>query len=234
MHDSLRLRAVSFPFLKDLSGSAADGKSAGLKVDVIKGAATPERTLQKKGVMIMKERFLNRAGSMVVPILAGGFVGAGTALLLAPKPGIRVRKDLKRIANITRDQVSEAVDKGREIYEESRTAVANAVEAGKKTYVEGIEKLEKFTKKDERSVLLPMLAGGVIGAGIALLLAPKSGMEVREDLKRLAASTKDRVSSAVEKGKVLYGEGRTAVTNAMEEGKKVYTEGIEKLRQAVA
>jgi len=182
----------------------------------------------------MKEKFFKRAGSMVVPILAGGFVGAGTALLLAPKPGIRVRKDLKRIANITRDQVSEAVDKGREIYEESRTAVANAVEAGKKTYVEGIEKLEKLTKKDEPSMLIPILAGGVVGAGIALLLAPKSGMEVREDLKRLATSTKDRVSSAVEKGKVLYGEGRTTVTSAMEEGKKVYTEGIEKLRQAVA
>jgi gas vesicle protein len=184
--------------------------------------------------MIMKERFLNKAGSMVVPILAGGFVGAGTALLVAPKPGIRVRKDLKRLANITRDQVSEAVDKGREIYEESRTAVTNALEAGKKTYVEGIERFEKLTKKDKHSVLLPALAGGVIGAAIALLLAPKSGMEVREDLKRLAASTKDRVSSAVEKGKGLYEEGRTAVTSAIDEGKKVYTEGIEKLRQAVA
>jgi len=223
-----------FLFLKDLPSSAAVAKSAGFKVDVTKGATTPEGTLQKKGVMNMKEKFFKRAGSMVVPILAGGFVGAGTALLLAPKPGIRVRKDLKRIANITRDQVSEAVDKGREIYEESRTAVANAVEAGKKTYVEGIEKLEKLTKKDEPSMLLPILAGGVVGAGIALLLAPKSGMEVREDLKRLAASTKDRVSSTVEKGKVLYGEGRTAVTKAMEEGKKVYTEGVEKLRQAVA
>ncbi len=182
----------------------------------------------------MKDKFFKRAGSMMVPILAGGFVGAGTALLLAPKPGIRVRKDLKKIANITRDQVSEAVDKGREIYDESRTALANAVEAGKKTYIEGIEKLEKLTKKDEHSMLLPILAGGVVGAGIALLLAPKSGIEVREDLKRFATSTKDRVSSAVEKGKVLYGEGRTAVTSAMEEGKKVYTEGIEKLRQAVA
>jgi gas vesicle protein len=182
----------------------------------------------------MKEKFLNRAGSMVVPILAGGFVGAGTALLLTPKPGIKMRKDLKRIANVTRDQITDAVDKGRDIYEESRTAVANAMEAGKKTYVEGIEKLEKLTKKDERSVLLPILAGGVIGAGIALLLAPKPGVEVREDLKRLAASTKDRVSSAVDKGKVLYGEGRTAVTSAIEEGKKVYTEGVEKLRQAVA
>ena len=183
----------------------------------------------------MKEKFFKRAGSLFVPVLAGGFVGAGTALLLAPKPGIRVRKDLKRIANITRDQVSEAVDKGKEIYEEGRTAVINAVEAGRKTYSEGMEKFEKLTrKKDERSMLLPILAGGVIGAGIALLLAPKSGMEIRTDLKRIAANTKDQVFSAVDKGKVLYGEGIKAVTSAVEEGKKVYTEGVEKLRQAVA
>jgi gas vesicle protein len=184
--------------------------------------------------MHMKEKFFNRAGSLFVPVLAGGFVGAGTALLLAPKPGIRVRKDLKRIANITRDQVSEAVDRGKEIYEEGRTAVVNAVEAGKKTYSEGIEKFEKLTRKDERSMLLPILAGGVIGAGIALLLAPKSGMEIRSDLKRIAAGTKDQVFSAVDKGKALYGEGIKAVTSAVEEGKKVYTEGVEKLRQAVA
>jgi gas vesicle protein len=229
MDDALRSRAIFFS-----SGTAADVKNAGLKADVTKGAATPEGTLQKKGVMNMKEKLFNREGSMVVPLLAGGFVGAGTALLLAPKPGKKVRKDLKRIFNITRDQVSEAVDKGKELFEESRTAVTNAVEAGKKTYVEGIEKLEKFTKKDERSMLLPILAGGVIGAGIALLLAPKPGREVREDLKKLAASARDQVSEAVDKGKVFYGEGRTAVTKAMEAGKKVYTEGIEKFRHTAA
>lgn len=63
MHDSLRLRAVSFPFLKDLSGSAADGKSAGLKVDVIKGAATPrgnaskERSDDYEGEILEQSRF---------------------------------------------------------------------------------------------------------------------------------------------------------------------------------
>jgi gas vesicle protein len=83
-------------------------------------------------------------------------------------------------------------------------------------------------------MLLPILAGGVIGAGIALLLAPKPGKEVREDLKGLAASAREQVSEAVDRGKILYGEGRTAVTNAVEAGKKVYTEGIEKFRHTAA
>ena len=179
----------------------------------------------------MKEK---REGSMMIPLLAGGFFGAGTALLFAPKPGKKIRKDLKRIATITRDQVSEAVDRGKEFFEDSKTAVSSAVEAGKKTYVEGIDKLGKFTKKDERSILLPILAGGVIGAGIALLLAPKSGKEVREDLKRLAVTAGERVSEAVDKGKILYKEGSTALTNALEAGKKIYTEGFEKFRKKAA
>jgi hypothetical protein len=48
MHDSLRLRVISFPFMTDLPGSAADVKSAGLKVDVIKGAATPRGNATKE------------------------------------------------------------------------------------------------------------------------------------------------------------------------------------------
>jgi hypothetical protein len=55
-------------------------------------------------------------------------------------------------------------------------------------------------------------------------------MEVREDIKRFAASTKDRVSVAIDKGKELYTEGRTAVTSAIESGKELYDEG----RTAVA
>lgn len=48
MHDSLRHRVIYFPFLKDLPGSAADAKSAGLKVDVIKGAETPQWNAAKE------------------------------------------------------------------------------------------------------------------------------------------------------------------------------------------
>ena len=39
---------IYFPFLKDLPGSAADAKSAGLKVDVIKGAETPQWNAAKE------------------------------------------------------------------------------------------------------------------------------------------------------------------------------------------
>jgi gas vesicle protein len=182
---------------------------------------------QKKGVMIMKEEITNRKGSILTPVLAGGALGAGLALLLAPKSGTEIREDLKRVAT----RVSQAIDIGKGLYGESREFVGKAVEAGKKAYVE--EKPLELVINEKRSFMVPVLAGGIIGAGIALLLAPKSGTEIRKDLKRFASSTGERVAAAIDKSKELYGAGKSAVTAAVESGEVMYLEGKEKFKHAV-
>jgi gas vesicle protein len=48
-------------------------------------------------------------------------------------------------------------------------------------------------------ILGTMLVGAVIGAGVALLLAPKSGAELREDLKASAEKISGEVSDATHK-----------------------------------
>lgn len=88
----------------------------------------------------MKEELKNKGINMVVPFLVGGAVGAGVALLLAPKPGKEIRNDLKRFATTTTDRVTLAVDRGKELYEEGRAAVAGAIDAGKTAFVEEREK----------------------------------------------------------------------------------------------
>jgi|GEM_PF-190866 len=174
----------------------------------------------------MKEELTDRKGSILMPVLAGSVVGAGLALLLAPQSGSETRKDLKRFA----DRFSQAIDIGKDLYGESRVFVNKAVEAGKKAYVE--EKPLELTNDEGRSLLMPIMASGIIGAGIALLLAPKSGSETREDLKRFASSTRERVVSAIDKGKDLYKAGKGAITEAVEVGKKAYGESKEKFGQA--
>ncbi|MGE5894327.1 MAG: YtxH domain-containing protein [bacterium] len=83
------------------------------------------------------------------------------------------------------------------------------------------------------SMFLAFLMGGLVGAGFALLLAPKSGRELRKQISDLAEEakqkaseyvehTKERVSSTIEKGKELYGEQKSAVTTAIEAGKEAY------------
>ncbi len=44
--------------------------------------------------------------------------------------------------------------------------------------------------------LVFLLVGGIIGAGIALLYAPKAGRETREDIKRLAARGAERFNES--------------------------------------
>jgi gas vesicle protein len=81
---------------------------------------------------------------------------------------------------------------------------------------------------NERSILVPFLVGGIVGAGIALLLAPKSGKEIRGQIRNFALDTKDTVASTFNKGKELYDEGRVAVMNAIEAGKEAYVQEREK------
>ena len=42
-----------------------------------------------------------------------------------------------------------------------------------------------------------LLAGGIIGAGLALLFAPQSGKRTRRDITRISLKVKDRASDAV-------------------------------------
>jgi gas vesicle protein len=81
-------------------------------------------------------------------------------------------------------------------------------------------------------VLVPFLVGGLVGAGIMLLLAPKSGREIRHDISDLAASTRERVVSTLDKGRVVLQEGQTALAEALDAGKTAFIQEKERHRQA--
>jgi len=91
------------------------------------------------------------------------------------------------------------------------------------------EELEKtMVEGKERSMVVPFLVGGLVGAGIALLLAPKSGRETREDIKDLAVKTKEKIATSIHKGRELYQESTTAISGAIEAGKAAYLEEKER------
>ncbi|MGQ9636218.1 MAG: YtxH domain-containing protein [Thermodesulfobacteriota bacterium] len=89
------------------------------------------------------------------------------------------------------------------------------------------------------SLVLSFFLGGLIGAGIALLLAPRSGKETREKIKEFAEEVKGKVGKAygeakeklgsiIEKGKDLLEEKKTILTTAIEAGKEAYLKEKEK------
>ena len=141
----------------------------------------------------MKEDITNKKDPALTTFLAGGAVGAALGLLLAPKPGRELRNDLKRIA----DRFSQADDIG-----------------SKKDYPEEIPLEHAVISNGRGSRLVPILRGGLIGAGIGagivLLLAPKAGRETREDVKRFALSAREKVVSVIDKGKDIYAAGKEA------------------------
>lgn len=99
--------------------------------------------------------------------------------------------------------------------------------------------MEEREKKVAAAALL-IVAGGIIGAGLALLFAPQSGQRTRRDIARYAKKTKHRAGEAVddlsasigdlvdsigdktddlvEKGKEAAGSARKDLIRLIEEG----------------
>jgi gas vesicle protein len=90
------------------------------------------------------------------------------------------------------------------------------------------------------SMFLSFLLGGIVGAGLALLLAPQSGRETRQRIKEFTEDVKEKtkdyvedvkgkVTSTVEKGKEFYEEKKSAIATAIEAGKEAYEKEKERL-----
>jgi gas vesicle protein len=90
------------------------------------------------------------------------------------------------------------------------------------------------------SMFLSFLLGGVVGAGLALLLAPQSGSETRQKIKDMAEDvrdktseyvdqTKHKVTSYVDKGKDYYDEKKTLLKSAVDAGRDAYDKEKERL-----
>jgi gas vesicle protein len=82
-------------------------------------------------------------------------------------------------------------------------------------------------------VVCSFFVGGLIGAGVALLIAPKTGEETRRMIKELAeevkekaedyvGQVKDTAMTYVEKGKNFVEKEKNLITKSVEAGKEAY------------
>ncbi len=81
---------------------------------------------------------------------------------------------------------------------------------------------------DENSNLGWFVAGAVIGAAAALLMAPKSGKDTRKYLSKTSKNTREAMESSgrdmMDRGKELYDRGKKIVEDAsdlFERGRKL-------------
>lgn len=82
------------------------------------------------------------AGTVIVSFLAGAALGAGLALLYAPKSGRETREQIADLADDAVDKIKEyakdaqtkivaAFEEGQEAIREKKTILASAIEAGR-------------------------------------------------------------------------------------------------------
>ena len=77
------------------------------------------------------------------------------------------------------------------------------------------------------SWLLTFILGGLIGAAVALLMAPKPGSQTREHLKDVAQEAK-------EKAEGYYGQARTKMSDAMQKGSELFQQKKSEMESAAA
>jgi len=91
------------------------------------------------------------SGSVLLTFLLGGIVGAGLALLFAPQSGNETRRKISEMTDDVRDKsteyahqakakVTSLVDEGKTLYDERKSILRSAVEAGKEAYEKEREK----------------------------------------------------------------------------------------------
>jgi gas vesicle protein len=80
-------------------------------------------------------------------------------------------------------------------------------------------------ERDENifSMIFPYLIGALIGAGIALLMAPKSGQETRDMIRGKGFELKDRAAETV-------GDTRSRASQAIDDLKSSAKEGINSVK----
>ena len=89
------------------------------------------------------------------------------------------------------------------------------------------------------TALITFLAGAAVGSGLALLFAPKSGREMRGQIKDLsddavskikeyATDAQERIKSTYEAGKELVKEKQTIISAAIEAGKEAMEKECER------
>ena len=94
------------------------------------------------------------------------------------------------------------------------------------------------------AVILSFFLGGLVGAGVAFLLAPRAGSETRQKIRELADEAKEkaggyydqareRASSAVQMGKEFVDKNKSVITSVIDSGIEKGKEFVDKKKTLI-
>lgn len=93
------------------------------------------------------------------------------------------------------------------------------------------------------TVFLSFLAGAAVGAGVALLVSPKTGKEIREKIadltedavgkiKEYVSEAQDKIKTSIDDGKEVLMEKKSILASAIEAGKEAMDRERDKYKDA--
>jgi len=95
--------------------------------------------------------------------------------------------------------------------------------------------MNEETSEKMGATIFSFLAGAAIGAGLGLLLAPKSGQETREQIKGLANDAMDKTKGYVDKGKecarTIQGKAQDMMGRGKEKGEEMMGEARQRMQE---
>lgn len=154
----------------------------------------------------------HKGKEFLVGAALGGLLGTMTALLIAPKAGKKLREDICDkycdISESTQEMADSVTKKGKD-FVKGVNCYTNDLSDKAKEVIGDIANWVHLRKKNEdgdvscmvKDFAIGGLTGGVLGAALALLLAPKSGQEIRQDLVEKYEDMADTAQRFSKKGK---------------------------------
>lgn len=150
----------------------------------------------------------NTSFSSTSSLLTGALIAGGLALLASPRTGAQFREQLMNFAGKAGDgmgrQLGTAMERGiqyaergQEVLRQASAAVDLAIERGKE-YLESGKGLAGTMGRDRYyagngsglAATGALLAGMLIGGGLALLLTPQTGTQFRRQIRTYAGKVK--------------------------------------------
>lgn len=157
----------------------------------------------------------------IVGAVVGSLLGSFGALLAAPKSGKKFREDIHGAYCNFSGKTQDFAKKGKCFAKDMRGQGRDWADSAKST-INGLKRtMQEWTAQEDdetgfegiRDLLVGGIAGGALGAAAGLLLAPKSGEDLRQDIS-------DRYEDASERAQEFSKRGKTFAKNARSKANK--------------
>lgn len=172
------------------------------------------------------------AKEFIIGAAVGSLLGSVAALLVAPKSGKKLRQEIRDTYCDLSEKAEDLAHKGRKAAytigshtNEWAGKARSAVDDAKKSVRSWISDEEEEGDHPAQDFLVGSLVGGILGAVAGLLLAPKSGEELREDLvesyEDVSGRAEDFVHDFTKQGKKFVKKSRSKANKWLDLAKEV-------------